>query len=76
MSAQSLDLQAKLAIWRQKAVAGTLSLEEMREAVRAIRGDRKIAASVSEVSRAKKNQLKAAIPSADDMLDELGGPSK
>lgn len=72
MSAQSIDLQAKLAVWRRKAVDGTLSLDEMREAVRAIRGDRKVAHAVSDTSRAKKSQPKAVVPSADDMLDELG----
>lgn len=63
------ELQAKLNLWRAKAVEGTLSQEEMKEAILAIRGDRKNAAAVSDQSRRKK--AKAEVKSADDLLGEL-----
>ena len=66
----SPDVQAKLAVLRQKAIDGTLSLDEMKEAVVLMRGDRKAAAVVSDNSRRKR--AKAEIKSADEMLDELG----
>lgn len=62
--------QAKIALWRQKALEGTLTLDEMKEAVRALRAGRLTAAAASDTSRRKA--AKAAIPSADDMLEELG----
>ena len=70
MSAQTPELQAKIAIWRQKAVDGTLTVEEMKEAILALRAGRVSAAHASEASRRKA--AKVAIPSADDLLAELG----
>jgi len=64
-------LASKIAVWRQKAADGTISLEEMREAVAALREGRKAAASSGE--RNKIAKAKAAIPSADDLLAELTG---
>lgn len=66
----SPELQSKLSIWRQKASEGTLSMEELREAVAFLRSDRKAAASTST---AKKNaKAKVAIPDADTLMKELG----
>lgn len=61
---------AKIAEWRARAAEGTLSLEEMREAIEALRAGRVSAAYTSEASRRKK--AVAAIPVADDLLAELG----
>ncbi len=69
--AQSPELLARIAIWRQKALDNTLSLDEMREAITALRGDRLSAAHASEAS--KRKSAKAAIPSAQDLLSELEG---
>lgn len=66
----SPELQSKIAHWQQKAVAGTLTMEEQREAVRLIRGDR-INAGTAAASSAKKRPAK----SAEDLLSELGGLS-
>ena len=68
----SLDIQAKIAEWRRKSLEGTITLEELQEAVAAMRGDRFKAASSSE-SSARRGRVKAAIPDANDMLDELKG---
>lgn len=67
----SAEMQAKIALWRQKAIEGTLTLEEQKEAIIALRADRRNAAVSSEASRRKK--AKAEIKSADEMLDELKG---
>jgi len=67
----SPELQSKISIWRAKAVNGTLSLEEMKEAITALRADRVGAAVASDASRRKK--AKAEIPDANDLLAEMGG---
>lgn len=66
------ELLQKLAIWRAKAADGTLTLDEMREAVALMRGDRKSGASAAS-SGTRRAKAKAEILSADDMLSELGG---
>lgn len=64
------EIQAKIAVWRQKAVLGTLTEAEMREAIVVMRGDRKGAAIASD--KARKAKATTSIPSAADLLDELG----
>lgn len=66
----SPELQQKMAMWRQKAVAGELSLEEMKEAVKLMREGR--ATAVTKSDTAKRAAAKAAIPNAADLLKELG----
>lgn len=67
----SPDTLARIEHWRRKAVDGTLTTDEMKQAVLDMREDRKRAGpSTGEASRRKK--AKAEIPSADDMLDEMG----
>lgn len=65
------ELVAKIAIWRAKAADGTITLDEMREAVAAMREGRLAAANASDQARRKR--AKAAVRSADDLLNELGG---
>ncbi len=66
----SPELQAQLAQWRAKAIDGTLTIDEMRAAIVFLRGDRLGAAHASAASKRKK--VIAEIPSADDLLNELG----
>ena len=66
----TLDMMTKIAVWRQKAIEGTLSIEEMKEAIQALRGDRRGAAIASD--KARKAKAGTAIPTADDLLAELG----
>jgi hypothetical protein len=66
----SPELQSKIALWRSKAVAGTLSADEMHEAILALRQDRIGAAVASAAS--KRTKAKAEIPDADDLLAEMG----
>ena len=70
MSILSPDTQAKIAEWRSKAAAGTLTLDEMREAIRVLRGERMTASTTA--TAAKKSAAKKIIPSGDDLLNELG----
>lgn len=65
------EIQAKMAIWRQKIADNTMTEGEMLEAVQVLRAGRLRAAAASDTSRRAK--AKAEIPSADDMLNELGG---
>lgn len=65
------DLQAKIALWRQKALEGTLTPQEMFEAIRALRESRMSARDASD--SAKRRKAIAAIPDADDMLKEIMG---
>jgi hypothetical protein len=66
----SPELQSKIALWRQKAVQGTLTADEMKEAITALRQDRVGAAVASAAS--KRSKAKAEIPDADDLLAEMG----
>lgn len=49
-----VPLSVKIEEWRRQATEGTLSIEDMREAVEAIRNGRTSAAARSATSRAKK----------------------
>lgn len=68
---QSPELQSRIAVWRAKAKDGTLTIEEQREAIAAIRGERKSAANASEQS--KRTKAKAVVPDAKALLASLGG---
>ena len=65
------ETQAKIAQFRAKSAEGTLTLEEMREAVLLLRSDRRSAQHASDNS--KRKVARAEIKSADEMLDELLG---
>lgn len=67
----SPEQQTKIAEWSAKAADGTLTLEEMREAIRFMRQGRRTAVE----SSGKKASAKSKGParSADDLLSELGG---
>ena len=67
---QSVETQAKIQLFRQKAREGTLTQDDMREAIILMRGDRERAASVSATSRTKKAVGKVKVNS-DDLLSEL-----
>jgi hypothetical protein len=52
--------------WRQKALANTLTTEEMRQWIELVRGARRSAAATSLKARAKKAPVDTA-----SMLDEI-----
>lgn len=65
------DLQAKIAYWRRAAVEGTLTPEQTREAILALRQGRTAAVAASDASKRKK--AAAAIPDAETLLAGLEG---
>lgn len=66
----SPETAARIAVLSQKVVDGTVTQEEMQEGIKILRGDRVSGQAASDSSRRAK--AKAVIPSADEMLDELG----
>lgn len=67
-------INEKIQIWRQKCADNTITIDEMREAIQAIRKERVAAQETSTKSKAKKADAKAkAQPiNSDDLLGELG----
>lgn len=66
----SPEMQSKVAVWRARAIAGTLSEEEMIQGISQLREGRLGAATASDA--AKRSKAKMLIPDADDLLRELG----
>jgi hypothetical protein len=66
----SPELVSKIAIWRAKSLDGRLTEDDMKEAILALRQDRVGAQIASDKSRRAK--AKVEIPSADDLLKEMG----
>lgn len=65
----SPEQQSKIAEWSAKSLAGTLTLEEMREAIKFMRQGRRTA---SEPAKKSGSKAKGPVRSADDLLSELG----
>ena len=66
----SLELQSRIAEWRLRVAEGTITPEEMKEAISMLRAGRLTAASAASASRKKSS---AVAPAAGDMLSELEG---
>ena len=71
--AQSLELQAQIQIWQQRAADGTMTQEEYKKVILALRQERRGAAEASAGARKKKAAAAVPVPDADDLLSELGG---
>ena len=70
----SPEMNTKVQLWRQKARDGSLTQDEMREAIAALRADRAKSAGTSAVSREKKATTRAKKNvNSDDLLSELDG---
>lgn len=67
------ETQSKIAAWRLKAAEGTLTLEEMKEGIKLLRGDRFNASVAAQSAATKRKKAIAEIPAAGDMLAELEG---
>lgn len=65
----TLELNAHVANWRQKALAGTITQDEMREAIKMLRAGRVSASHASAKSRGTR-AAKAPVD-VDDLLKEL-----
>lgn len=74
MQIQSPELLNKLAEWQRKAADGSITLDEMREAVIALRANRSASAEAAAKS-AKGSRSKATkVPvDAGGLLDQLNG---
>lgn len=71
-AAQSPELQLKIQQWRAKAREGTLTPEEMREAIAALRKDRGAVPTATAGSKTtRERKAAAAKPNSDSLLDEL-----
>lgn len=66
------ETQNKLSEWRRKSMEGTATVEEMRAAILALRGNRR---SAVESSAKKSRSTKGPTRSVEDMLSELDGLS-
>lgn len=74
MAAQSPELQLKIAQWRDKARQGTLTQDEMREAIAALRKDRSSIPQATAGSKVTKARTAASKkPDSDDLLSQLEG---
>lgn len=67
----SAEMVNRLQEWRRKAADGSITLEEMKEAIVALRGSRK-SASESAATSASRAKATKAKPDADSLLGELG----
>lgn len=68
-----LELQAKIAAWRLRAAEGTLTLEEMKEAIVHLRAGRLTAATAAATTKraSAAGAKKTVISNSDDLLDEI-----
>jgi len=64
-------IQSQIQTWREKCLAGTITQEEMREAIAAIRKERVGAAGVSAASTERKTTAKAKAKAAPINSDDL-----
>lgn len=69
-----MDISAQVQLWRQKAAAGTLTQEEMKEAINTLRQGR-IAASATSAASGERKATRAAKANinSDDLLGQLEG---
>jgi hypothetical protein len=58
--------------WRAAALSGDLTLDQMREAVKALRANR-LAAATASAKALKGTKPKKEVRSADDLLGDLEG---
>jgi len=65
----SLEIQEKISVWRRKVADGTITEEEMKQAIVILRQGRLLAANSS--AAAKRKKAVAEIPHADDMLADM-----
>ena len=70
MSPQELPL--KLAEWRQAQADGTITREQTKEFIAYLRGNRFSAGQAAASAAKTRKRAVAEIPSADDMLSDLG----
>jgi hypothetical protein len=60
------DINSKVDEWKKKALAGTLTRDEMKEAIILLRGQRKMSVEVQAVKKEK-----AVKPNVKSLLDDF-----
>lgn len=66
----SPDTQLQIAEWRQRSLAGTMTIDDYRQAIAYLRQDRR--ASSEAVAKSKTSKKKAPVD-GQALLDELEG---
>lgn len=59
--------------WRRKAADGSITLEEMREAIKVLRANRLTSLEAAAKSKSRSKKTPAAPVNAGDLLDQLNG---
>lgn len=72
MQDETLPLAAKADLWRQKVIAGTITDEELKEAVELLREGRRLAAETGTARKAASAKAPARDVAA--ILSQLLGP--
>ena len=69
------ELLNKLSVWRTKAADGSLSIDDMREAIKVLRANRMSTAEAAAKSKSGGSRKKspAAPVDAGNLLDQLNG---
>lgn len=67
----SPESQARVAVLRARSLEGTITMEEMREAILLVRQGR-VAAQVASAQSGRKAGAKGPRKSGDELLGELG----
>ncbi len=67
----NVELEYKIKVWREKAAAGTLTLDEMKEAIVHLRQGRMAAAEAASKSTAGGARKKKEPVNAQALLDGL-----
>lgn len=57
--------------WKEKAINGTITVEELAEAIKAMRGKRLSAGIAQSKARATRTTAAKVIPNADDLFADL-----
>lgn len=64
-----MTIDSRIAVWRQKAIDGSLTIDDMKEAIAYFMQDR--AATPPPASRTSTRKAAAPLPSAEDLLSGL-----
>lgn len=67
----SAETSEKVRVWRERAAAGTLTLDEMKEVITHLRAGRAAAATAPDGSKKKTTAQKKAPIDSDDLLKGL-----
>jgi ribosomal protein L12E/L44/L45/RPP1/RPP2 len=70
---EALPVQARVDIWRQKQIAGTLTDEDMRQAIQVIREGRVAAAALGATRKAAKGPPRSAEELLASFLESQDG---